>query len=515
MTIGIWILGDQLHLDQAAIASVKTLQSPPETPVLMVESHRWVQQRNYHKQKLVLVWSAMRHFAAELTAAGYPVTYFETDTFASALPRFISDTHIRELRVMDPADLPMRSRLVELASSLDCKIAHIPNNHYVWTHQEFGDWAASRQRLVMEDFYRAGRKRFQILMSGDQPVTGRWNFDKENRKPARTDLEFPAPASFEPDRVTRTVIDKVERDYGSHFGSLESFAWGVTRTQAWQVLDRFIQTRLDRFGPYQDAMVTGQPTMWHALISPYLNLGLLQPLEVIQEIERAYRENRAPIASAEGAIRQILGWREYVRGLYELYMPTGYSDLNWFDHQRPLPEFFWTGKTDMNCLHQTLQQVIDSGYAHHIQRLMILGNFALISGINPQALEDWFHSAFIDSYDWVMQTNVLGMSVFADGGMLATKPYAASSNYIHKMSDYCEHCRYNRKNKTGNDACPFNTFYWDFLRRHREQLGNLGRMGLVLANLKRLSPEQLADIGDRAQAWWEVQSMSRSARSSS
>ncbi|MEO1131243.1 MAG: cryptochrome/photolyase family protein [Cyanobacteria bacterium J06639_1] len=510
MTFGIWILGDQLHFNQAAIASALTSQSPQTTPVLMVESHDWVRQRNYHKQKLVLVWSAMRHFAEDLKAKGFEVTYRRAETFEAALQEFASATKIDELRVMEPADLPMRSLLTDVSERLDISVVQLPNNHYLWSRQEFSEWTTNRKRLVMEDFYRAGRKRFGILMDGDDPVGDRWNFDKDNRKPPKTDLNVPEPLRFEPDSMTQAAIEDVESEYSDNFGSLTQFQWAVTRDQALQVLEQFVRDRISSFGPYQDAMVTGQPTMWHALISPYLNIGLLQPLEVIQSIEKAHVERQAPIASVEGAIRQVLGWREYVRGLYEIYMPEGYSDRNWFDHQRPLPDFFWTGETDMNCLRQSLQQTIESGYAHHIQRLMVLGNFALISGINPQALESWFHSAFIDSYDWVMQTNVLGMSVFADGGLLATKPYAASANYIHKMSDYCCDCRYNWKNKTGNDACPFNFFYWDFLHRHERKLADLGRMGLVLANLARLSPQQLAEIGDRAQGWWELQMSSQS-----
>ncbi len=252
-------------------------------------------------------------------------------------------------------------------------------------------------------------------------------------------------------------------------------------------------------------MLTDQPWLWHALLSPYINLGLLHPLEVIQAAEAAYRDGTAPIASVEGFIRQVLGWREYMRAIYELVMPD-YANVNFFNHQRPLPAFFWDGDTPMNCLKQVIRHIQQTGYAHHIQRLMILANFALISGIQPQAIEDWFHAVFIDAYDWVMQTNVLGMGIFADGGKLATKPYAASASYINKMSTYCQGCCYDPKAKQGERACPFNVFYWDFLQRHRPQLENLGRMGLVLGHLDRMSDADLAAIQQQALTWWETQS---------
>ncbi|MGF1577205.1 MAG: cryptochrome/photolyase family protein, partial [Cyanophyceae cyanobacterium] len=259
--------------------------------------------------------------------------------------------------------------------------------------------------------------------------------------------------------------------------------------------------------PLQDAMVTGEDTMWHSLISPYLNIGLLHPLEVIQVAEQRYAQDQdgIPLSSVEGFIRQVLGWREYMRGIYEWLMPEGYGELNWFDHQRPLPDFFWTGDTDMNCLSQSIDQIKRTGYAHHIQRLMVLSNFALISGINPQAVERWFHDVFIDSYDWVMQTNVIGMGLFADGGSLATKPYAASARYIHKMSDYCQNCRYNHQDKSGDQACLFNIFYWDFLIRHRQKLTQLGRMGLVLSHLKRMDKATSDQIQQEAEQWWQSQ----------
>ena len=285
------------------------------------------------------------------------------------------------------------------------------------------------------------------------------------------------------------------------YGQIEPFHWGVTRTQALQVLDYFITHRLPDFGPYQDAMVTGEETMWHSLISPYLNLGLLHPLEIIKKAEQAYYQNNLDLNSIEGFIRQILGWREYMRGMY-IFVDKNYPQLNHFKHTKPLPAFFWDAKkTEMNCLKQTLSQIERTGYAHHIQRLMILSNFALISGLNPQEFENWFHSVFIDAYDWVMQTNVIGMGLFADGGILASKPYAASANYINNMSDYCKNCSYNHKEKITENACPFNFFYWDFLDRHYDKLKSQGRMSFILKNLERMTNEEMQSIRKNAENW--------------
>jgi deoxyribodipyrimidine photolyase-related protein len=340
-------------------------------------------------------------------------------------------------------------------------------------------------------------------MEGNKPVGDRWNFDKENRQPPKKNIQPPQPVWFTPDATTQAVIQRI-KDLGiQSYGQLEPFRWAVTRTQALEILQHFLTFGLEKFGTFQDAMVTGEETLWHSLISPYLNLGLLHPWEVIKAVENLYKSPNIPLNNIEGFIRQILGWREYLHGIYH-YVGADYGDRNYFDHHQPLPDFYWDStKTDLNCLKQTLQQVEKTGYAHHIQRLMVLSNFALISGINPQDLEQWFHAAFIDGYDWVMQTNVIGMGQFADGGILASKPYAASANYIHKMSNYCSECRYNRGDRYGDLACPFNTFYWDFLDRHQEKLRQQGRMQLILKSLDRLDQDELAKIRQRAKQWYQ------------
>jgi deoxyribodipyrimidine photolyase-related protein len=497
MAIGIWILGDQLWTGQAALSSCETAKK--QTPVILIESRNYARQRPYHCQKLVLIWSAMRHFAEELRLAGWPVTYEIADDFQTPLKNWINSHRITEVRLMNPNDRPFVQFLKNL--QLSCPITFVRNNHFLWSREDFQQWTNSRKRLLLEDFYREGRKRFGILMEGNKPVGGQWNFDKENRRPPQSNLKTPEALWFQPDEITQSVIDEIKAQDFPGYGEIEPFRWGVTRSSALAVLEHFITQCLPTFGPFQDAMVTEAETLWHSLISPYLNLGLLHPREVIAAAETAHVKHHLALNSVEGFIRQVLGWREYMNGLYH-YLPEDYSQSNWFHHAESLPAFYWdSSKTDMNCLHQTLSQIEKTGYAHHIQRLMVLSNFALIVGLSPQEIETWFHAAFIDAYDWVMQTNVIGMGQFADGGILASKPYAASANYINKMSDYCGNCRYSPSDRTGENACPFNFFYWDFLYRHREKLKSLGRINLLLGNLNRMDVEELKEIQLLAQEW--------------
>ncbi|OKH12496.1 cryptochrome/photolyase family protein [[Limnothrix rosea] IAM M-220] len=499
MATGIWVLGDQLWQGQAALLQRQKQQN--KTPVILIESADYARQRPYHYQKLVLVWSAMRHFAEELRDAGWSVEYAIAEDFLSPLQDWIKKNEITELLIMEPGDRPFADLIKNL--DLDCQITFVPNNHFLWSREEFQDWAKGRKRLVLEDFYREGRKRFNILMDGKKPVGGKWNFDKDNRRPPKKNINPPKPQWFEPDDITQAVIERVKSLDLNGYGKIEPFQWAVTQSQAKDIFQHFLATGLEKFGTFQDAMVEGEETLWHSLISPYLNIGLLQPLDLIQTVAAAYTTGGIPLNNIEGFIRQVLGWREYLYGIYH-HVETDYPKNNYFDHQIPLPDFFWdSSKTDLNCLKQTLAQTERTGYAHHIQRLMVLSNFGLIVGINPQALEAWFHAAFIDAYDWVMQTNVIGMGQFADGGILATKPYAASANYINKMSNYCSSCRYNKGDRHGENACPFNTFYWDFLDRHQEKLRSQGRMNLILKNLERIDAPELSKIRQQAVQWRE------------
>ncbi|MEB3275589.1 MAG: cryptochrome/photolyase family protein [Cyanobacteriota bacterium] len=525
MSVGVWVLGDQLSAGQAALAAMEAAHGPAAARqlcrVLLIESTAVLQWRPYHRQKLVLVWSAMRHFAAELKASGWAVDYREAGSFSGALRAWSQQHGITELHVMEPAERPFRQAIDKLWASqaepaartkgepqwaLPTLIWH-PSNAFLWSREEFAVWARPYRQLRMELFYRQGRKRFGVLMDdAGEPLGGQWNFDHDNRKAPAKGLQGPEPLWFEPDALTTAVIAKVrnldteraQAQLDPLPGSVEPFRWGVTRQQALAVLEHFIATRLDGFGPYQDAMVSGQPTLWHALLSPYLNLGLLHPLEVIRRLEQAGLERKTPLASLEGVIRQILGWREYTHGLYWWFGPE-YPHRNHFNAHTPLPAWLdQLGRSGMACMDTVLGEIAATGYAHHIQRLMVLANYGLLAGLDPQAFTAWFHHQFIDGYDWVMQTNVLGMGLFADGGLLASKPYAASGAYINRMSTYCKACRYNVKQRSGADACPFNSLYWDFLARHQPQLQGNPRMALVMKQLQRIEPGELEQIRESA-----------------
>ena len=503
MSLGVWVLGDQLSLGQAALAST----TPQGARVLMVESSSVLDQRPYHRQKLVLVWSAMRHFAEELRQAGWTVDYRIADRFGDCVRDWIQEHGISALRLMEPAERGFRGAIDSL--QLPVELQWLESNAFLWSRADFAAWAAPYRQLRLELFYREGRRRFGVLMQGEgasaEPLGGQWNFDHDNRRPPGKGLRGPEPLWFEPDATTRAVIERVEtldqRRQGQGHpalpGQLDRFRWGVTRQQALQVLDRFIDTRLAGFGPYQDAMVSGEPTLWHALLSPYLNLGLLHPLEVIRRLEREGLDRAVPLAGLEGVIRQILGWREYTHGLYH-WFGADYGASNQLEAHTPLPAWLDHGSSGMACMDTVLAELAENGYAHHIQRLMVLANYGLIAGLEPGAFTAWFHRQFIDGYDWVMQTNVLGMGLFADGGRLASKPYAASGNYIRRMSTYCQGCQYDVKQRHGAKACPFNSLYWDFLARHRERLRGNPRMALVFKQLDKLPPEELTAIRQAA-----------------
>ncbi|MFM7087017.1 MAG: cryptochrome/photolyase family protein [Cyanobium sp.] len=523
MSHGIWILGDQLHADQAALAHFR----PGQARVLLIASQSVLAQRPYHRQKLVLVWSAMAHFAAELQLAGWVVDHLQAERFSTALEGWCREHGITDLHLMEPADRPFREAIARtlqrFGSAAAPQLHWHASNAFLWSRQEFSAWASRYKQLRLELFYREGRRRFGVLMEDSappgsktpngeppkgEPLGGSWNFDRDNRKAPPAGLQGPEPLGFEPDALTEAVIERVEAlDQQRRSAGLaplpgvsRPFRWAVTRQQALAVLEHFITTRLEHFGPYQDAMVRGQPTLWHALLSPYLNLGLLHPLEVIRRLEQAGRERGTPLASLEGVIRQILGWREYTHGLYH-HFGADYSQRNHFGADAPLPA--WLEQLEgsgMACMDTVLGELQQTGYAHHIQRLMVLANWGLLAGLDPQAFTAWFHRLFIDGFDWVMQTNVLGMGLYADGGLLASKPYAASGNYIRRMSDYCRGCRYDVRQRTGAKACPFNALYWDFLDRHEAVLRGNPRMGLVMKQLEKLDPAEREAIRTTATA---------------
>ncbi len=352
----------------------------------------------------------------------------------------------------------------------------------------------------MEFFYRDMRRQTGLLMNGDNPEGGKWNFDSENRKPAKADMFLPAPPQFEPDAITRDCIALTKRIAPNNFGDLEPFWFAVTHEQAEQALDYFLTHSLPQFGETQDAMLMQNKFLNHAVLSPYINLGLLDPLSVCRRVEQEYRKGRVPITAAEGFIRQIIGWREFVRGIYDLKMPD-YVNVNALEAHRPLPDFYWSGETDMNCIAHVVKHTREEAYAHHIQRLMVTGNFALIAGLNPQQVHEWYLAVYADAYEWVELPNTIGMALHADGGVLGSKPYSASGNYINKMSDYCSSCRYNVKLRTGEGACPFNALYWDFIARHKTRFSKNPRMGNITRVYDKFDDAEKARIAQSAKTF--------------
>ena len=457
----------------------------------------------HHKKKIAFLFSAMRHFAEELRAAGWTVDYVRLDqpestgSFRGEVERAVDRLAADRIVVTEPGEWRVLESMQTWAETFARPVDILEDSRYIATREAFQAWASGRKQLRMEYFYREMRRKTGLLMEGDQPAGGKWNYDSENRKPAKADLSMPAPLRTPPDDITKDVLALVSDRFNDHFGDLEPFWFGVTRAQAQAALDYFIDNALANFGDYQDAMLEGEKFLYHSLLSLYLNAGLLDPLEICQRAEQAYRGGLAPLNAAEGFIRQIIGWREYVRGIYWLKMP-GYVDLNFFENKRDLPEFYWTAETEMACMKAAISQTKEAAYAHHIQRLMVTGNFALLAGIDPKQVHEWYLAVYADAYEWVELPNTLGMSQFADGGVLGSKPYAASGNYINKMSDHCKHCSYDVKQKTGPQACPFNPLYWDFLHRNRDRLNGNPRMAQMYRTWDRMSDDKKADYLDSA-----------------
>ncbi|MGD7008698.1 cryptochrome/photolyase family protein [Metabacillus sp. 84] len=490
----IWIFGHQLTPEMEGIKQM----NPEEDIILMIEADSRSQWQNYHKQKLVLLFSAMRHFAEELRDKGYKVDYRESESFEKGWEEHKSQHEPDEVIVHLPADHRMRKILKKWKNDQKTDVAFLEEEALFLTKEKDWDSLLDREKeWRLDPIYRELRKRFNVLMDGDNPEGGKWSYDQENRKPPKKGLNFKKPKSTRQDQITKDVIRKVEDTYKDHFGTLDGFDWPVTRKKAEEVFEHFVKYRLKTFGDYQDAMLEDDPFMSHSLISGSLNIGLLQPMKVIERAEKAFRDGDAPLAAVEGFIRQVLGWREYMRAVYLKKMP-GYEKGNALRHQLPLPEFYWDGETNMNCVHQSVKSIQNNGYSHHIQRLMVLGNFANLAGIKPKQVSDWFNEVYIDAYDWVVLPNVLGMALYADDGLISTKPYVSSGNYINKMSDYCGSCRYSVKKKSGEDACPFNSLYYDFLSRHEEKLSGNMRMKFNYKNLGKLDEEEKEQILNRA-----------------
>ena len=474
--ITVWVLGDQLNVALGALADA----DPSTHRVLMVESDAKLASQHWHVQRAHFVIASMRRFAAELRVAGFEVDERRSASLAAGLAEHRREFQPERVLATEPAS---RDGLA-LLRRLDVEV--VRSNQFLCHYDEFAEWANGRKSFTMEHFYRWQRRRLGVLMDGPEPAGGRWNFDAENREPPPKDASgrWPSPLRDGLDDVDRDVIDRLR---AQTWGAEPDGTWATTREGALTRLDHFIVNLLPHFGPHEDAMTTASWHLAHSLLSPYLNIGLLLPGEVCDAAEDAYRSGAVPLASAEGFIRQIIGWREYVWGLYWLWGPE-YAALNELGAHNPLPPAF-TGAatTEMSCVAHTLQSLHDHGYLHHIQRLMVLGNLALIAGVEPQAMTRWMWAGFVDGAEWVMVPNVVGMSLHADGGMMATKPYAAGGAYIDRMSDHCRGCRFDRKKRVGDDACPFTTLYWDFIARHADRFVRNPRMAQQVRAAQRLS----------------------------
>lgn len=495
MTDLVLILGDQLS---DALSSLRG-RDPARTVVLMAEVMGEATYVRHHRKKIVLVLAAMRHFAARLRVAGWQVDYLaleadgNTGTLGGELERAVRRHSASAVYLTEPGEWRLRLEADTWADTLGVPVTVLEDDRFLASHGDFEAWAEGRKALRMEFFYREMRRRTGLLMEGEAPTGGRWNFDAENRAPPAGDLFLPEPLRHDPDVVTGEVLAMVARRFPDGFGSLDDFRFAVTREQALASLAHFIDAALPAFGDDQDGMLVASPYLHHAVLSPYLNIGLLGPLEVCRAVEAAWRAGKVPLNAAEGFIRQVIGWREYMRGVYWREGPT-YVLRNALEARRPLPDFYWTGKTDMACMKAAIGQTLDLAYAHHIQRLMVTGNFALLAGIDPHAVHEWYLGAYADAFEWVEAPNTLGMSQYADGGLLGSKPYAASGSYIHRMSDYCSGCAYNVKVRSGPGACPFNRLYWDFIDRHAARFARNPRMAQSVRTLERMGEDRRQEL---------------------
>lgn len=493
------VLGDQLTPTLSSLVG----EDQRHCVVLMMEVAEETAYVRHHKKKIAYILSAMRHHADALRRLGWTVDYVRLDdpdttgSFTGEVARAVQRHAPDRIVVTEAGEWRVAAMLDAWETLFGIPVDIRPDARFLATHAEFDAWAEGRSQLTMEFFYREMRTKTGLLMNGSKPEGDRWNFDKENRKPAKADLLMPRPLTFEPDAITRDVLDLVGTRFGNFPGSLHAFDYAVTAEDAERQADMFFAHALPQFGDYEDAMLTGERFLWHSILSPYINSGLLDPVDLCRRAESEYRAGRAPLNSVEGYVRQIIGWREYMRGIYWREGPD-YVERNFLDHHRNLPGWYWTGETDMHCLREAVGQTLATAHAHHIQRLMVTGNFALLIGADPKQVHQWYLELYVDAYEWVELPNTLGMSQFGDGGLLGSKPYISSGAYINKMSDYCGHCRYDVKKRVGQDACPFNALYWDFIARHEDKLASNRRMAMPYRTWAKQSPEAQAET--RAQA---------------
>ena len=480
----ILVLGDQLSDSNPVLATA----DPQRDVIVMAEVAEEANYVRHNRHKIVLLFSAMRHFAERLSSRGFTVVYLEFTQGVSSLEAACEHAlrlfPSAGLRVCAPGEYRLWRAMQDWPAALGIPVDVVEDSRFLSPLDDFRLWADGRKQLRMEYFYRDMRKRYDILLDEGKPVGGKWNYDAENRLGWRAQVDIPARPDVVPDVITEAVIAIVLEHFPDNPGDLTAFRLAVTQAEANAQFEWFCQHGLGNFGTYQDALPEESPWVFHSLISMYLNCGLLEPLAVCQRVEQQWRDGHCSLAAAEGFIRQILGWREYVRGIYWLMMPE-YKTRNTFNATRALPDFFWTAETDMRCLQRAITQSLDLGYAHHIQRLMVIGNFALLAGLDVAQVCDWYLAVYVDAYEWVELPNTLGMALYGDDGAMASKPYAASGKYIQKQGNHCKQCRYNPAQVTGVTACPYNSLYWRFIDKHADYLAGNPRMGLILANWRK------------------------------
>lgn len=492
MTKLCFILGDQLS---ESLASLKAIDKEKDL-VFLCEVKEEATYVKHHPKKIAFIFSAMRHFAAQLKQSEYRVRYTQYNdadnlgSFSAELQRVIQEENITEVYITYPGEWRVLQSILEVKQGLSIPLHVVEDDRFLCSIDSFKQWAKDKKQLRMEFFYRKMRQQYSILMENEHdPVGGSWNYDEKNRKNANHIASFPQVLEHPLDDISKQVLELVETEFPKHFGQLLPFNFAVTRQQALDVAHYFIIHCLPYFGDYQDAMLTDEISLYHSQLSFYLNVGLLLPLELCEMAEEAYRQKKAPLNCVEGFIRQILGWREFVRGMYWLNMPS-YAQRNYFNATRPLPALYWGHDTKMHCMKEVVRQTEVSAYSHHIQRLMITGNFALLAGLDPQQVCEWYLEVYADAFEWVELPNTLGMALYADGGLMASKPYAASGKYIQRMSNFCQSCAYNPKEVEGENACPFNALYWHFIQQNEAKLKNNPRLGFAYQNWHKMTAEK-------------------------
>jgi len=500
-----FIFGDQLSLN---LSSLHHFDKNHDV-ILMCEVMKEATYVLHHPKKIAFIFSAMRHFVLELQGLGYEVDYVKLDdeknsgSFEGELQRAISRHNPQKIIITEPSEYRVLEEVLKWQESYKIPVEILDDERFLCSKIEFRKWAKNKKELRLEFFYREMRKKYKILVDADlKPLAGRWNFDAENRKTPKSGMKSPKRISHKKDNITLEVLDLVAKKFPQNFGDLLPFHFAVTRKEALIEAQHFIDELLPNFGDYQDAMVADEAYLYHSLLSCYINIGLIVPLEICKMAENSYHQKKAPINAVEGFIRQILGWREYVRGVYWLYMPQ-YLENNFFNATRALPEFYWGEKTAMFCLKEVVNQTKIHSYSHHIQRLMITGNFALLAGLNPKKVHEWYLAVYADAFDWVEVPNTIGMALHADGGIMASKPYAASAKYISKMSNFCKSCKFDPDEIIGENACPFNSLYWNFMKQNESRLKSNQRLKFVYPTWYKMKEEKREEILKTAKKYLE------------